>query len=206
MEATKGQGLIWGCPHVDPLSPCYPDPDPAAQDPGPGSGRRSASARDAEPAAHVPDDGGGCCAADTHVLAHLPPGTVSCRPGLQLPHSSRLARAPPPALQARALPPSQGAHVACCTPATINLMGSAQPPLLTGRGRWGAERAASLMCQWGAFSFFFSFSFSFFTLGFLALSEERSCFLQPAACSWRGGDPVGSSSGPAPPTLATNLT
>lgn len=36
------------------------------------------------------------------------------------------------------------------------------------------------MSQWGGFfSFFF---FSFFTLGFLALSEEPSCFLQPAAC------------------------
>lgn len=108
---------------------------------------------------------------------------MSCRPGLQLPHSSRLTRAP--ALQARVLPPNQGAHVASCTPATINMMGSARPPLLTGRGRWGAERAASLIRQWGAFSFFFSFFFfSFFTLGFLALSEERSCFLQPAACSF----------------------
>lgn len=131
--------------HADPPSPspCYPDPDTAAQDPGPGSGRRSAGARGAEPAAHVPDYGGGGCAAGTHVLAHLPPCTVSCRPGLQLPHSSRLTRAP--ALQARALPPSQGALVASCTPATINLMGSARPPPLPGRGRRGAERAASLI-------------------------------------------------------------
>lgn len=129
--------------HADPPSPCYPDPDTAAQDPGPGSGRRSAGARGAEPVAHVPDYGGGGCAAGTHVLAHFPPCTVSCRPGLQFPHSSRLTRAP--ALQARALPPSQGALVASCTPATINLMGSARPPLLPGRGRRGAERAASLI-------------------------------------------------------------
>lgn len=87
-------------PHADPLSPCHPDPDTAAQDPGPGSGRRSAGARGAEPAAHVPDHGGGGCAAGAHVLAHLPPCTVSCRPGLQLPRSSRLTRAP-------ARPPSQ---------------------------------------------------------------------------------------------------
>ena len=51
--------LVTGYEALNGPSPCYPDPDTAAQDPGPGSGRRSAGARGSEPAAHVLDYGGG---------------------------------------------------------------------------------------------------------------------------------------------------
>lgn len=57
---------------------------------------------------------------------------------------------------------------------------AASAPDRQGAPGSGAGRQL-LMSQWaGFFSCFFFFSF--FTLGFLALSEAPSCFLQPAAC------------------------